>query len=155
MTATGHLHAYYNIIGIAQKSMLSSFTAVCQPTSRRRRACLPFLTPLASLRTAATCFSNISTYGFSDVLSYSVVSVPPQNLLADYIPSIRRSSFGSAGFWFNSFSRSPTVGTVSGSKSSTRDGLMGTQTRPVLGWIQNGAFSKWFRCLETSASIRG
>ena len=45
-------------------------------------------------------------------------------------PSVRRPSLASAGIWFNSLSSSPTVGTVSGSNSSTKDGLTGTQTRP-------------------------
>ena len=35
-----------------------------------------------------------------------------------------------------------TVGTEKGSKSSALEGSMGTQTRPVFGWMQKGLFSK-------------
>ena len=42
-----------------------------------------------------------------------------------------------------------------GSKSSASAGLIGTQTRPVLGCTQKGALSKWFMCLDTSTSSRG
>jgi hypothetical protein len=49
----------------------------------------------------------------------------------------------------------PTVGTFSGSKSSTSFGSIGTQTRDVLGCIQKGDLSKWFLCFDTSASRRG
>jgi hypothetical protein len=48
-----------------------------------------------------------------------------------------------------------TVGTAKGSNSSARAGSIGTHTRPVLGWMQNGLLSKWFWDLETFASRRG
>jgi len=47
------------------------------------------------------------------------------------------------------------VGTAVGSKSSQLLGSIGTQTRPVLGCIQKGAFSKWFMCFDTSMSSLG
>ena len=42
--------------------------------------------------------------------------------------------------------------TFSGSKESTLVILKGTQTLPVLGWITNGAFSKWFIPFDTAMS---
>lgn len=42
-----------------------------------------------------------------------------------------------------------------GVKPVDRARSMGTHTRPVFGCTQNGAFSKWLRCFDTSASSRG
>jgi len=56
---------------------------------------------------------------------------------------------------FSSWSNWESVGTLVGSKLSQSWGSIGTQTRPVFGWMQNGAFSKWFICFDTSMSRRG
>jgi len=37
-------------------------------------------------------------------------------------------------------------------KIMTFAGLKGTQTRPVLGWMQKGAFSRWFMPFDTAIS---
>lgn len=71
-----------------------------------------------------------------------------------------------------SINNSVTVGTAMGSKSSGFRLSIGTQTRPTIcqyhapfpvfvdhipvpGCTQNGLFSKWFRCFDTSTSSRG
>ena len=63
----------------------------------------------------------------------------------------------SSVFWIASSSAKSwnTVGTALGSKFSIISKSRGTQTRPVAGWTQKGAFRRWFRCFETSASRRG
>lgn len=47
------------------------------------------------------------------------------------------------------------VGTSSGLNESASRALKGTHTRPVLGWMQNGLFSKWLRPLLTLMSSLG
>lgn len=47
------------------------------------------------------------------------------------------------------------VGTVNGSNESICLISIGTHTRPVFGWTQNGAFKRWFNPLDTLISKRG
>lgn len=81
------------------------------------------------------CLSSRSTYGLRLVFSKSA----PSSVLV----------------LFSSRNDYAAVGTARGSKWSISCGSRGTQIRPVLGCTQNGALSKWFRCFDTSASMRG
>jgi len=51
--------------------------------------------------------------------------------------------------------RPESVGTLWGSNVSKSSAYRGTQTFPVLGCIQNGAFNKWFVVFDTWISILG
>ena len=89
-------------------------------------------------------------YGFKLVLSTSEIFIRLLLLLTS-LPSTLFILLEES----NSSANDATVGVVCGSHSSTFDGSIGTQTRPVFGCTHQGDFSKWFLCVLTLTSKRG
>jgi len=103
---------------------------------------------------ASTKERKYSIYGFKLVFSQSAGSFAFPFPFP--FPFVSPLSSSLTAFQLSiSASNSWIVGTTVGSKSSSLDVSMGTQTRPVPGCTTNGDFSRWFSFFETSISRRG
>ena len=65
------------------------------------------------------------------------------------------TSYSDANWSLTKYRTDLMVGTLSRENLCAARGLKGTQTFPVLGWTQNGAFSKWLAPFDTFISSLG